>query len=56
VPVAGAVVVGARVDGQLSEADAQKIQQTTGKAPADMSEQELQQAMQQTGEVSTHYG
>jgi hypothetical protein len=34
---------------KLSEADAQKIQQTTGKAPADMSEQELQQAMQQTG-------
>ena len=50
VPVAGAVVVGSTESMvKLSEADAQKIQQTTGKAPADMSEEELQQAMQQTG-------
>ena len=46
----GAVVVGSTESMvKLSEADAQKIQQTTGKAPADLSEQELQQAMQQTG-------
>jgi len=34
---------------KMSQADAQKIQQTTGKAPENMSEEELKQAMQQTG-------
>ena len=48
--VAGAVVVGAaNAMIKLTQKDADKIQQTTGKAPADMSEEELQQAMQQTG-------
>jgi hypothetical protein len=50
VMVAGAVVVGATSSMvKMSQADADKIQQTTGKAPEDMDEQELQQAMQQTG-------
>ena len=48
--VAGAVVVGAASSMvKMSQQDADKIQQTTGKAPEDMDEQELQQAMQQTG-------
>ncbi len=48
--VAGAVVVGsANAIVKLTQKDADKIQQTTGKAPEDMSEEELQQAMQQTG-------
>jgi hypothetical protein len=48
--VAGMVVVGASSSMvKMSQADADKIQQTTGKAPEDMDEQELQQAMQQTG-------
>jgi hypothetical protein len=48
--VAGAVVVGtASAMVKLTQKDADKIQQTTGKAPEDMSEEELQQAMQQTG-------
>ncbi len=48
--VAGAVVVGATSSMvKMSQQDADKIQQTTGKAPEDMDEQELQQAMQQTG-------
>jgi len=34
---------------KLTQKDADKIQQTTGKAPEDMDEQELQQAMQQSG-------
>ena len=50
VVVAGAVVVGATSSMvKMSQADADKIQQTTGKAPEDMDEEELQQAMQQTG-------
>jgi non-canonical (house-cleaning) NTP pyrophosphatase len=50
VMVAGAVVVGtAESMVKLSQQDAQKIQATTGKAPEDMDEQELQQAMQQSG-------
>ena len=50
VMVAGMVVVGATSSMvKMSQADADKIQQTTGKAPEDMDEQELQQAMQQTG-------
>ena len=50
VMVAGAVVVGATTSmAKMSQVDADKIQQTTGKAPEDMDEQELQQAMQQTG-------
>ena len=48
--VAGAVVVGtANAMVKLTHKDAEKIQQTTGKAPEDMSEEELQQAMQQAG-------
>ena len=48
--VAGAVVVGGTTAMvKMSQQDAEKIQQTTGKAPEDMDEQELQQAMQQTG-------
>ena len=48
--VAGAVVVGsANAIVKLTQKDADKIQQTTGKAPEDMSEEELQQAMQQAG-------
>lgn len=48
--VAGAVVVGtANAMVKLTQKDADKIQQTTGKAPEDMSEVELQQAMQQAG-------
>ena len=48
--VAGAVVVGATSSMvKMSQADADKIQQTTGKAPEDMTEEELQQAMQQSG-------
>ncbi len=48
--VAGMVVVGATSSMvKMSKQDADKIQQTTGKAPEDMDEQELQQAMQQTG-------
>ena len=48
--VAGAVVVGsANAMVKLTQKDADKIQQTTGKAPEDMSEEELQQAMQQAG-------
>ena len=50
VMVAGMVVVGATSSMvKMSQADADKIQQTTGKAPEDMDEQELQQAMQQSG-------
>jgi hypothetical protein len=50
VMVAGAMVVGATSSMvKMSQADADKIQRTTGKAPEDMDEQELQQAMQQTG-------
>lgn len=50
VMVAGMVVVGATSSiVKMSQADADKIQQTTGKAPEDMDEEELQQAMQQTG-------
>ena len=50
VMVAGAVIVGASTSMvKMSQQDADKIQQTTGKAPEDMDEQELQQAMQQTG-------
>jgi hypothetical protein len=50
VMVAGMIVVGATNSMvKMSQADADKIQQTTGKAPEDMDEQELQQAMQQTG-------
>ena len=50
VMVAGAIVVGsAAAMVKLTHKDAEKIQQTTGKAPEDMSEEELQQAMQQTG-------
>ena len=50
VMVAGAVVVGtANAMVKLTQKDADKIQQTTGKAPEDMDEQELQQAMQQSG-------
>jgi hypothetical protein len=41
--VAGAVVVGStNVMVKLTQKDADKIQQTTGKAPEDMSEEELQ--------------
>ena len=48
--VAGAVVVGAaNAMVKLTQKDADKIQQTTGKAPEDMTEEELQQAMQQAG-------
>ncbi len=48
--VAGAVVVGAAGSMvKMSQKDADTIQQTTGKAPEDMDEQELQQAMQQAG-------
>ena len=48
--VAGAVLVGtAGAVVKLTQKDADKIQQTTGKAPEDMDEQELQQAMQQAG-------
>jgi ribosome maturation protein Sdo1 len=48
--VAGAVVVGAaNAMVKLTQKDADKIQQTTGKAPEDMSEEELQQAMKQAG-------
>ena len=48
--VAGAVVVGAAgAMVKLTQQDADKIQQTTGKAPEDMTEEELQQAMQQAG-------
>ena len=48
--VAGAVVVGAAgAMVKLTQQDADKIQQTTGKAPEEMSEEELQQAMQQAG-------
>lgn len=50
VMVAGAVIVGTTESMvKLSQQDADKIQQTTGKSPEDMDEQELQQAMQQTG-------
>lgn len=48
--IGGMVLVG--VSGsmvKMSKADAQKIEQTTGKSPEAMSEQELNQAMQQTG-------
>ena len=48
--VAGAVVVGAaNAMIKLTQKDADKIQQTTGTAPEDMTEEELQQAMQQAG-------
>ena len=48
--VGGMLVVGATSSMvKMSQADADKIQQTTGKAPEDMDEQELQQAMQQSG-------
>ncbi len=48
--VAGAVIVGGTSSMvKMSQQDADKIKQTTGKAPEDMEEQELQQAMQQTG-------
>ncbi len=48
--VGGMLVVGATTSMvKMSQADADKIQQTTGKAPEDMDEEELQQAMQQTG-------
>jgi len=50
VMVAGMLVVGGTASMvKMSQADAQKIQQTTGKAPEDMEEAELQAAMQQTG-------
>ena len=48
--VGGMVLVG--VSGamiKMSKADAQKIEQTTGKPPENMSEEELNQAMQQAG-------
>jgi hypothetical protein len=48
--VAVAAVVGtANAIVKLTHKDAEKIQQTTGKAPEDMTEEELQQAMQQAG-------
>ena len=48
--VAGAVIVGGTAAMvKLTHKDAEKIQQATGKAPEDMSEEELQQAMKQTG-------
>jgi hypothetical protein len=48
--VGGMVVVGTSAAMvKMSQADAQKIQQSTGKAPEEMSDEELQQAMQQQG-------
>jgi parvulin-like peptidyl-prolyl isomerase len=48
--IGGMVVVGTSAAMvKMSQADAQKIQQSTGKAPEEMSEEELQQAMQQQG-------
>jgi hypothetical protein len=46
--VAGAVVVGSsEAMIKMSEADAQKVQQATGKPPEEMSDEELQQTIQQ---------
>ena len=46
--VGGAVVVGStEAMVKMSEADAQKVQQATGKPPEEMSDEELQQTMQQ---------
>jgi len=48
--IGGMVVVGTSAAMvKMSQADAQKIQQSTGKAPEEMSDEELQQAMQQQG-------
>lgn len=48
--VGGAVIVGASHSmKKMSQADAQKIEQATGVPPEDMSEEELDQAMQQQG-------
>lgn len=48
--VGGMLLVGATgAMVKMSQADAQKIQNATGKAPEDLSEEELQQAMKQTG-------
>ena len=48
--IGGMVVVGTSAAMvKMSQADAQKIQQSTGKAPEELSEEELQQAMQQQG-------
>jgi hypothetical protein len=48
--IGGALLVGgAAAMVKLSHEDAQKIQQTTGKAPEDMDEAELQAAMAQAG-------
>lgn len=48
--VGGMVVVGTSEEMiKMSEADAQKVQETTGKAPEDMSHDELTQATAQAG-------
>ncbi len=48
--VGGMVVIGStEAMMKMSEADAQKIQETTGKAPEDMSHDELTQAAAQAG-------
>ncbi len=48
--IGGAVIVGASHSmRKMSQADAQKIEQATGVPPEDMSEEELDQAMQQQG-------
>jgi hypothetical protein len=48
--IGGMVVVGTSAAMvKMSQADAQKIQESTGKAPEEMSDEQLQQAMQQQG-------